>query len=396
MKPLPPNLNEADLLDLIEGQPMSVSARAAVEAALAADPVLARLVRGMEADRSVLATLPKAHAPAGLFDAVEQRLTTDAIASVGAAERALRVEVPVSKFVPARRSVLESVLARPWAKPLALAAALGIAALGAWAFIAAQNWGPARGPLANRTIETNDEPAAPGAITRHAISRSGDPTPALKGPAADPALNAAVDVAAVRSDATIASAAEPARLGGMLVSEAMTLAREGRLAIVVRAAQAERVNARVAQLISRDSGSIRVRAATATEETQLAALAASWRERSAATTPGSTPLAPVHASESGHERAAAPESPAALVIPKVEPRVVGAYRAEMPPTEQALGRLIEALANGTAGQSVTLRALPPAEAAQVAPTRSPESILWWRALTSAGPRVWVPVVVEEP
>jgi len=397
MRLIPTHLDEADVLDYAEGQPVAAGARAAIEAALAEDRVFARMVRGMQADRSAMATLPRVSAPADLFDRVERQLASEALAAVSAAANGLDSDVPVSKVQPPRRRLLVEVLARPWAKPLAAAAAFAVLATGAWVLLASSSDSPRTRNLA---INSNPSPAQPIDQPR---SRPANGTAMADNLNIGPA---AAEIAAVLPGitdrpteiaiaATTVAETEPT-LGGMTLANALQLASEGRLALHVLTPDAPAAVTRVAQLVGRDRGPVRVRQATEAEQPALVALADGWH--TAAPGASSSPKVVLNTERAAEDPAAVgPVRPGVATPSPVSwsaiQRVQGTFRAEMPVSEAALRALVQAVGNGQAQKIVFLREMP-----VTPPTlavRSAESILWWRSMTSAAPRALVPVIVEQ-
>lgn len=396
MRLIPAHLDEADVLDYAEGHPVGSGARTAIEAALTQDPAFARLVRGMQADRSAMATLPRVSAPPDLFDRVERQLAREALVAVSTAANSLNGNVPVSKILPPRRRLFVEVLARPWAKPMAAAAAIGLLATGAWLLLASSSDSPRA-----RSLAINSPPSAAEPIERpRSIPANGTAMASNSntGPDADTAASLpriTDEPAEVAITAATAADAEPT-LGGMTLANALQLAREGRLAVHVLTSDAPAAVTRVAQLVGRDRGPVRVRQATEAEQPVLFAMADQWH-MAALGAPSSPKPVP------STERAA--EDPAAIgpVRPSMATpsprswsaiqRVQGAFRAEMPVSESALRALVQAVGNGQAQKVVFLREMPVTPPTPA--VRSAESILWWRSTASAAPRAVVPVIIEQ-
>ncbi len=171
MNDLPLNL-EADLLALIEGQPLSASQRAAIDAALAADPALAALIRSgaLQADREQLRTLGDVRAPADMLSRVETMLEREALLSLSAAELASAPDqsLPISRVQPQGRSVWSIVTHSQWARPLAAAAGIALVA-GISLMIFSQRTQPTGPALGGRTVATseaaNPKPLAAGELS---------------------------------------------------------------------------------------------------------------------------------------------------------------------------------------------------------------------------------------
>lgn len=72
--PLPSGLSEADLLALVEGEPLDRDRREVIRVILGRNPALARTIEAMRRDRAVLRSMDDVAAPAGLIGAVEAAL----------------------------------------------------------------------------------------------------------------------------------------------------------------------------------------------------------------------------------------------------------------------------------------------------------------------------------
>lgn len=261
---LPAGLDEADLLALVEGEPLASGKAMAAQRALAADPALSRLVAGMKRDREGLRTLGEARAPAGLMAAVESSLQTvlERQMLLGISDGApIDDRPPVSLVVPQRRSIFST-------RRLALAAGLLLLVSGG-IFTAAtmMSQGTPRrtlGPLARnsqpaepvfrqttpeRTTALKEAPLTPaGAEELFADKARVEEIEALTALTAAPTETPAHAAMAALADADPEAAGPPVP-GPMEADEALRLAAEHRLIvrIVTTDGRVDRITSRLAK-----------------------------------------------------------------------------------------------------------------------------------------------------
>lgn len=190
---------EADLLALIEDQPLEPSREAAVRAAVAADPALARLVSTMRADRAQVIALGACSAPADLLERVETVLEREALLGAASLEAEAPAPIPISRVQIHRRGVGTLLRQHRWAASLAMAACLAIVA-GASLMIF-RNPGP---KTSGSTIAHAGNTGAPGESRDLMKKRDGTGGPAVGGVDQSGASD-------LRTDAMAGTPAEPMR-----------------------------------------------------------------------------------------------------------------------------------------------------------------------------------------
>jgi hypothetical protein len=135
--PLPGGLTEADLLAIVEGEPLPREREAVVARTLAANPAMARELEAMKRDRAGLRSLGEERAPAGLMESVGAALQPvfERQMLLGLADgEALSDGPPVSMVMPRRNSLFAG-------RKLAMAAGLALVAGGVAFTAMSLNWG---------------------------------------------------------------------------------------------------------------------------------------------------------------------------------------------------------------------------------------------------------------
>lgn len=408
MLSLPPDISDAELLALLEGQTASLAPdrREAVRAAVAADPELARFVRESRTDAAAMRSMARAEAPDSVRDAVFATL-----------QRPTIIDNPLREPVGGQIPVSSLSVPNPWrrlierapVREFALAASLLlVAGLGVWVISQAVKSGPVS-PSPNRPIASNtdsgpagspDSLALPSAADAPALA-SGEPDTGdlVSGPMAIddfgfPTIPAELAAKAV---APVLAKAAPA---GMPPSEAAALAREGRLVIRLRTFDADASTADVRQLAQR----------TSTKDVQWRPLEP-W-ELSEVTValrlqaPGDTILAVAkRPTDIAGASTTTPPSPAApLIAPIGTPADVASalklkteyrplYTVELDENERDLAALVSRLTRGTSQVAEFVALDEPLPT--LMPSTDPSAVLWWtRPPTGWTRKVCVPIVLE--
>lgn len=446
-------VDEAELLAQIEGEAMTPAARARVEAALAGDPALRRRIESMAADRGGLLELAaggagELPAPVGLVNAAMRRAVVeldqaDLLRLVGS-ERAAPTTIPVSAVLPNRRAWWAD---RRVTGVLAAAACLAIVGavivtlrhgtrgatpghgggdLAAGPGGLTPGIGVAQGPLGERS---GDRSQAGGGSTDAVVgntNRSGPSTSvALNNPGAGTSAGNDQPGASGGTTVPVAAHVNPEDLLGLDLDHAVRLAREGRLVLRVVAADAPRVEARIARLTDRGGVGPSVRVARAGEASAMTirttvadvlAVFAADRARAHGTTPTGPEVAattgPIWAS--AHPRPSAggvnPGGPSTNDHPSPAPtpafdaslaRLGSAAVVNAAADAASLRSAIRALAGaGTgsgnpAGERAIVQAVVLAQPLNLPETIDSASVTWWRQPVSQwGSAIRVPVVVE--
>ena len=384
-----PTLDETHLLGWIEDE-LSAQDRQRVERALGANPDLHESAQDMRADRVALQTMGDEPAPADLLAGVADLLERAML--VDLADDPDLAPIPVSKVRPIRSQPawmrpitgsIGTILADRTGRRLALAAGLLIAAGGLTYFVS-HNLNPTSrstiNPLTNpdTTIArgTTDQDPARAEHDPAIADRAGSDNPA------DASIPGAVRLA--QGDQTAADAPDTSTIS---LTQAVELARAGRLVITVRTSDADRA-LMLLDRIGERSASVRV------YDDLAPALASRLRDR---------PALPDHRSPSVAPREpiiiASSQDPTTPTTPSAEPdanppapaawRVAGLRLVEMDLTERTLAAALRSIAGG--GASFEAAADP-----MDLPTASdPARVLWWGEPTSAWvPRTVIPVVIE--
>jgi hypothetical protein len=422
---------ESDLLDYIEGR-LPGARRVEVAGMLRQHPDLARLVAGMQDDRRALASLPVAAAPAGLAERVETQLEREALLGItgdarlagaqpagerGAGgvggERPLRV----STLVPERPSIIARIWSSRAARPLAVAAALALIGGAAvyTVFIAVRQI-PIGGPGAGRALaRAGDRDATEHEAIPAPADTPGPADPRLAGVATGDSTSAdAVGPDAPEVSAALAHADQPPKAGAdrppdespaITPARALQLAREGRLAVVVRCVDPDLAVKRVERLaaaIRAESGPVDAarlaRLEPAALAPSIAPLAALWTPR-----PSRAPAGAADPATLAGDRAA-PEPGLAdrarhgegAGRPPLSAPPVAAFTIEVDDAESSLAALRPALStSGQTGPRVTARFVALSEPIEAGPSLDPAAIVWWNAPPARWVVRWtVPIVVE--
>jgi len=258
---LPAGLDEADLLALVEGEPLASSKAMTAQRALAADPALARLVAGMKRDREGLRGLGEAKAPAGLMAAVESSIQTvlERQMLLGISEgAALDDRPPVSLVIPRRRSVF-SIRRLALAAGLLLVVSGGLftaatlmsqgtpkSTLGPLAKSDQSAEGSSREPLTERAMARQEPIVAPGLPDEASANKAQDGERVASAANAEKTTGNAGMAALAQADPEMAGPPVP---GPMETEEAVRLAGENRLVvrIVTADGRIDRITSRLAK-----------------------------------------------------------------------------------------------------------------------------------------------------
>lgn len=385
-------ISEDVLLALVEGEPLTPAQAAAARAALGADAELARLVRGMRADRAALAdSAARIKAPAGLLAGVEATLEREALLGLPA-EPAVLATLPISRVQPAGARAagggLRTILESNWSRGLAAAAAVAML-VGGTVLLAVRNTGrsrPVAPILANNTAEAPASSSGP-------LAMASEPA----GARAAPQASEVVEAVSTEPSLAAAERAESAWAAGAVsdLDRAVALAREGRLAIrvvapdVALARQSVEALARVHSVASAKPLSAQGAADL------VGGLAQQHERRVAALRPG-----PDDGPHLAADRAAdgsaliGPPPPSLAWSPPEAPAPVFdhmAFRVDVAPDAAALRAMLRSLE--ARGHRAGFVALDAAMVADEPP--APEDLFWWtQAPASWGERVRVGVVIQ--
>lgn len=364
-----------ELLDLVESA-------AAPESIGAWPPEVQRHVAQLRADRAALQDLGECPAPAGLVVAAQRVAERRALLAMeGEAEGRLAVSsVPAS-----RRWAITSYFADRTSRRLAMAAALAL--VGAGAVLLTTNRTP--GPTPTVTAIHSDD----GRVPAEPIARPPELSVATDSPEPDPLLEALSHsgeslAESVASAATVAATEAPGS-APMALDRALRLAREGRLALRITAADASRAELRL------DRMSLRGRAEDGWRVAGIAPAGAVPTITFVSPTPaGPDPL--VLADAGPH----APDAPGIgsrplPPLPTRERPPGMVYFAEVRLDEGSLAAMLSAV-SGRPGEAARFEEL----AAPVQPQRPAlalDAVLWWTQPTEAW-EFWarIPVAVERP
>ncbi len=383
---VPPGVTPEDVIDLVDGR-LPKSREAVVIDAISRQPRLGALIKQLRDDRDGLALLQHEHAPAGMLSGIESRLQTQALRELASAEAQIDAGIPVSTVEHVGPGALRILLESVWARRLATAASLaiiaGLAVAGARHLVKTGTFHWPYG-IADRSTQEQVVPS--------------DPTPA---PAPEPTAIAGGTPAGGDTQ-TIASPAPADRPAPITLAQAMDLAREHRLAIVVRTLDtAAGVSAvRHVDAVARGAGLGRDGPWTVVQEQSAApALAALWTP--AVDVPGlpgpmrdgdpSSPNPTVVAGDHGGSPPSGdqdvPSVPASKLVVKAM------YVVSVTPSERAIETLRESLTIGGGDAHIAFRALAEPVLAEL--SAQPRDVLWW----SGSPADWlprrrVPVIIE--
>lgn len=354
-------LTEADVAAWVECE-LPRERHEAVGVAIDSNPVLARRLRAMRADREAVRALPEVFAPEGLLETVEATMERQALLGlVDGVE--LNNAPPLSIIRTARRPIGEVLSLR--LVPIRFAAAAAIllmvasaAYVGIWKL--SQPTGTPEPIAFSDTLDAGTESVAGTELV----------AAALQEPEAQPANEVPSHVTLAQSTAPDLIE-EPSVIG---IVEALELAAQGRLVI--------RVTSLSANTALRDLGALAVRPASGTDQ---------WRFSSnvpdhvtAELSPGEMTFEPFSiADDRGFERP---------VLNIDRPTLTGVYMADARLTPESLESLLQALAED--GRTATFTALDEPIDLGPRPVLLSE-IVWW----TSSPTDWaiwtrVPVVFE--
>ncbi|MFM9994937.1 MAG: hypothetical protein ACKVU4_03950 [Phycisphaerales bacterium] len=418
-------IDEGDLLALIEGEALPPARAEAAAAALKHDAVLARRIEALRRDRADLLGLNAERAPAGLIRAVvaavepamERRML------LGLEERAtpLHTEPTITVVRAARPSVLGSIFATRAGRRLALAAGL-VLVVGGASVLMIRSGTPtppidiAHGgdttraigsptivvpPLADAGSRGPDTIFAPGPI--RTTGKDPQPQPfriAIENPGTTGITDPREAMVADSTPAITVAATEPTLT--MDAAQALVLAREHRLLIVLRSRDAEAASNRLGRFASRSAPSLASgwRVASDVPSNIVASLA---RDRGdALSTPPPyrfIPIDPQLAMESREmmrpwSRATRPTAmmPVVLGAPEADGLV---HMIEARLDESALASISAALA-GAGRDAVEVRFEALAEPLPATPPILHADAVFWWSRPPAGWTAWtsIPVVIE--
>jgi hypothetical protein len=405
---LPGGLTEADLLAIVEGEPLPRERAALIQRTLAAEPALARELEAMKRDREVLRSLGNEAAPAGLMDAVGSALQPvfERQMLLGLAEGdPVSERPPVSMVLPKQTAFSKN-------RKLAMAAGLALVAVGV-AFTAmtlnrgTPGVGPGPGPIARndaRSAMTPPPPitrSAPVETTREvaiakevpsariadsaAIKRVEDLAPV--GPPVPAADEPATEVAsAAPSSSPVDPEVGPPPPASMDLGQALLLAADHRL--VIRVIPADGRFDRVTERLVRAKGSWQYVGAAPQE---LASIldSHSGEPLPAGAYPEPTRLTSTH---TVHDPVELPGPPAPADAPAVMPSSsVYVMNARM---DEATLRTIEGTMRDI-GAEVVFEEAPQALPLDEGPVTAPGAVVWW-GNNSSNWASWdsVPVVIQ--
>jgi len=226
----PLGLTEADVIDMVDGD--VVPAREPlVIAALEAQPRLGLIVKRMRADRAEMQMLGQvgATAPAGIFAGVEARLDREALRELVSEAEDAPAPIPIGRAMPSSpRGVIRVLGESAWARRLATAASIAIVAgLGvAGARELARKWPrlPGNAPLATKT-----SPGIHDGGRGEMVAGGNDATSVAID--SEPVAVAAAELGA--GENAVETLSDP-----LTMPDALRLAQQGRLVVVVRAGPA--------------------------------------------------------------------------------------------------------------------------------------------------------------
>jgi hypothetical protein len=403
---LPGGLTEADLLAIVEGEPLPRERAALIQRTLVSEPALARELEAMKRDREALRSLGNEAAPAGLMDAVGSALQPvfERQMLLGLAEGdPVSERPPVSMVMPKQTAFSRN-------RKLAMAAGLALVAVGVAFTAMTLNRGtpaPVPGPIARNDarsamtpppptmraapVETTRELAmekesAPARVADSAVFRiADDATPV--GPPAPAAAEPATEVAsAAPAPAPADPEVGPPSPGSMDLSQALALAADHRL--VIRVIPADGRFDRVTERLVRAKGSWQYVGAAPQE------LASILDSHSGEPLPAGAYPEPTRltSTQTVHDPVELPGPPAPGEAPAVMPSSsVYVMNARM---DEATLRTIEG-AMRDIGAEVVFEEAPQALPLDDGPVTAPGAVVWW-GNNSSNWASWdsVPVVIQ--
>ena len=395
-----PRPDDADLLAFVEGHPLPREREVAVLRALDADPMLARQLELLRADRAALMSLADEPAPAGLIEAAEAALERGMLLGLEKSGTPVADRPPVSLVRPMRRGFWETFMADRAGRQMAAAAAVLLVAGGATYFTAVALSG--RGPVeGDRIAILEPDPQAPTFVEEdnaggRLADTSGEPAGTEPGAAASTIAEHAASPAPAPDETPTMIAAAPAPV---TAAQAVDLARERRLVIRVSGPRPERAAARVEREAARSArpGST----PWLMRPDVPSALLALIDRPAAPALPEAMPdgpSTPAIAAREGQPPASRQHSISPFSgAPRPTPDAAAAlYIAEVRLDEAAIESVARRLGGGEL--TITFEALDeplPADLFPEAPPVHPDAVLWWSRDPGTW-RVWasVPVVVE--
>ncbi len=408
--------DEADLLAWVEGEPLSPEANASVAKALMADPVLARKMELMRADRLALASLSQERAPEGLIEGVESALqpVLERELLLGLKDGEPADSPVVSMVRPEKRGIFQTFLADRAGRRMALAASLLVLVGGAtwWATMTfSRGSGPKPiGPVAldkpgaGRDPIAAPVPAAPETMsidegTRIAMSGSGEAESAALKIGSEPVKpetpgNASI---APEAPATLAAAEVMGPVKApMDAALAAELARERKLVIRVVSQEASHSPRRACDRIRKECNGNAWKLASQVSPELTVALDAKPFEVQRSSPVSIEPETPAFAGSDAGTPIVGPPVPRDIpVIEETEPQPVYLVQARL--DAATMTQLKTTLEKAGHGDEVVFEEryeqLPLTPGG--APVLTPQAVLWWTN-PPAGWTSWgeVPVVIE--
>jgi hypothetical protein len=407
MLKIPDTITEAEVLALIEGDMGTLphERREIVRQAVAADPVLSRLVGEIRTDAKAVVSFSHVTAPPSIRMKVVEELRRPAARPEPIREPA-GGEIPVSSVVVSRERPWRRMIERAPVRRFAAAAALLIAAgAGVWLVGQAIEYGKIH--AAPRTValgpserETDGNRSAGdglladdhGAAIAAATPNSDNQVPATTDEG-DPPIPAGPEGTA------IASATGPVdETSGMDLAKAVELARAGRLVIRVRAVSEREAESDIERLATETARDIRWRPLEARDLPQVAL---ALRQRPMRPLPYAAerpprPVTPVGIPDVSAP-VASPLTPVGTAADVAEALKQADFRplytVELDESETNLATLVQNLSKSKShiAEFVSLEEPLPT----LIPSTDPAAVLWWTRPPSGWTRrVCVPIVLE--
>ncbi len=321
-----------------------------------------------------------AKAPADMTDRVLAALEREALLGLASGEQAAAAHIVRSRVTYSGPSVIATLAASRWLRPLAAAAAIAlVAGLSVWGVRAMLHR-----PATNLTRGTTPEaPVSPVVVPQPDVIAI---VPTKDEPVEVPAVTDAPKEMAV-------AAVAPAPHFGMGLDRALVLAREGKLVIRVRAASAEVALARLLPHVGK-------------VETDRALAMVGGGEQASVLAAVTAPAGPVSVPMPGMkspERVASDGSGPTVTVPQMasQPTASGptwklmgsAYALHFKGTQRSLRQFLASLEQGPAcAVSLDEAARDLTEELGV----DPASMLWWQSTTTWEKRPAAAVVIETP
>jgi hypothetical protein len=404
MVKIPESITEAEVLALIEGDMglLPIERREVVRAAVAADPALSRLVGEIRADTTAVVGLSRVTAPSTIRGRVVEELRKPAPRPEPIREPAGGA-IPVSAIVVTRESPWRKIAERAPVRRLAAAAGLLLATgAGVWLVSLAIRYGQEHAGAGGSAVAqkpTNDRHALPSVPestpvpeTGPALADAGAPT----NPGIDPAPGDNTPGIAAAHAADTPGLAPSAH--AIAPSEAVALAREGRLVLRVRAVHEQTAQRDIDRLAAATARDMHWRPL---QPWDLPEVAVALRGHApdvpyaAANPPATVPTPDV--ADDGTSPKPDPIEPigkdaaVAEALSSADLRPV--YSVELDENERDLAALAERLTRSKShiAEFMALDAPLPS----LAPSTDPAAVLWWtRSPAGWTRRVSVPIVLE--